>query len=339
MLSRKIKLVLLIITSVLVIGYILSLGRHTVSNFLLAGIIAYLAAPVVRALENRKIPGIAAVSLVFVLMFTLGWFLLKYATVSLLAKLNSLRAAAPVYLAKIQLFLKSVQEYLVSAGVPNDAAVSLTDFPLPTEMGFQLATKASTFGLGLFHLVIIPIIAFLMLYYRKEFVASILEMVPAQYREELSEIGVEIDASMRLFLLGQAVIVGVVFVLTYPALLLIGVKYAFISALIAGVLTTIPYIGTFAAILIPIFLAYADGMGVVAVMQIIGVYSLIHCVEGYIIKPYIYKGSMHLHPLLTIFLILFLGEVTGIWGVVLAIPLAAIAKILWQHGRTKYQAR
>jgi len=76
-------------------------------------------------------------------------------------------------------------------------------------------------------------------------------------------------------------------------------------------------------------------MGTVTVLQIIGAYSLIHCVEGYIIKPYIYKGSMHLHPLLTIFLILFLGEVIGIWGIVLAIPLAAIAKIFWQHGQKK----
>lgn len=331
--SRKLRLILLTVALVLVSGYILSLGRHTVSNFLMAGIIAYLVAPVVRLLENRKVPSIAAVSLVFVWLFALGWLLLKFATVMLLAKLNTLRAAAPIYLAKLQQFLQSIQDYLVSIGLPQETAASLTDIPQHTEMGIHLATRASTIGVSLFHLVIIPIVAFLMLYYRKELVRSILEMVPAQYRSELSEVGREVDASMRLFLLGQVIIVGVVFVLTYPALLWIGVKYSFVSALIAGILTVIPYIGTFIAILLPIFFAYADGMGTVTVLQIIGAYSLIHCVEGYIIKPYIYKGSMHLHPLLTIFLILFLGEVIGIWGVVLAIPLAAIAKIFWEHGQ------
>ena len=331
--SRKLRLLLLFAAVILVTGYILSLGQHTVSNFLMAGLIAYLAAPVVRALENRKVPGIVAVSVVFVLLFSLGWFLLKFAMVLLLAKLHNLRVAAPVYLAKLQSVLHAVQEYLVSIGLPQETAAGLTDIPLPTEIGMHLATRASTIGVSLFHLVIIPIVAFLMLYYRKELVSSILDMSPVQYRSELSEVGREVDASLRQFLLGQVIIVGVVFTLTYPALLWIGVKYSFISALIAGILTVIPYIGTFVAILMPIFFAYADGMGTAAVLQIIGAYSLIHCVEGYIIKPYIYKGSMHLHPLLTIFLILFLGEVIGIWGVVLAIPLAAIAKIFWQHGQ------
>jgi len=331
-LQQRFKIFFFLLLGLGAAGYILSLGHHTVSNFLLAGTIAYLVAPLVRFLESRRIPTLASVSLVFLLLLMVSWLMFELASVFLLARFNSLIASAPDYLFKLQQTIHGIQAYLVNAGLPKESVAGLSDIPLPTNIGLQLVSKANTLGTGLFHLVIVPIVFFLMLHYRSSIKVSAIALAPEQYRNEIIQIGKEIDRAMRQFLFGQVIIVAVVWILTYPALLLIGVKYPLICALVAGVLTLIPYIGTFVSITLPIFLAYADNLGVGAVAQIIFAYSLIHLVEGYIVKPLIYKrGVINLHPLATIFAVLFFGEVFGLWGIVLAIPAVAIAKILWQH--------
>ncbi|NJD36785.1 MAG: AI-2E family transporter [Geobacter sp.] len=332
MLQQRLKIFFFLLLGLATIGYILSLGHHTVSNFLLAGTIAYLVVPLVRFLEDRKIPAFAAVSLVFVMLLIVSWAMFELAAFFLLARFNALITSAPEYFAKLQQTIQGIQAYLVNAGLPKESVAGLSDLPLPTNIGLQLVSKANALGTGLFHLVIIPIVLFLMLYYRSSIKESAIMLAPEQYRSEIIQIGREIDRAMRQFLFGQAIIVAVVWLFTYPALLLIGVKYPLICALVAGVLTLIPYIGTFVSITLPLFLAYADGLGAGALVQIIFAYSLIHLVEGYIVKPLIYKrGVINLHPLATIFAVLFFGEVFGLWGIVLAIPAVAIAKIIWQH--------
>lgn len=330
--SHSTKTMLLGCLAVIAVGWGLSFGKHTVSYFLFSGVIAYLLLPAVRTLEKYRIPPLAAVSMVFAWLFMFSWLAFGFGTALLLSKLNTFTNALPGYIAKAKEMADAMQQHLVSLGLPKESVASLSGIQIPADFGLHVATKANAVGSGLFHLVIIPIVLFLILYYRTEIKDSVMGTVPSVYREKVAQIGREIDRAMRQFLYGQVVIVGVVVVLTYPALLAIGIKYALFCSLVAGVFTLIPYLGTFVSILLPIFFAYAEGLGTSAALQVVGAYALIHLVEGYIIKPFIYKrGAINLHPLLTIFAVLFLGEVAGLWGIVLAIPLAAILKILWRN--------
>ena len=58
---------------------------------------------------------------------------------------------------------------------------------------------------------------------------------------------------------------------------------------------------------------------------------MIYFLEGYIIKPLVFKKSMDLNPLVTIIMVMALGELLGFWGILLALPIAAAIKITWGH--------
>ncbi|HTP65023.1 MAG TPA: AI-2E family transporter, partial [Geobacteraceae bacterium] len=62
-------------------------------------------------------------------------------------------------------------------------------------------------------------------------------------------------------------------------------------------------------------------------------FALIYFLEGYIVKPLVFRGAMNLNPLVTIITIMALGELLGIWGIFLAVPIAAAAKIYFSHLR------
>jgi putative permease len=58
---------------------------------------------------------------------------------------------------------------------------------------------------------------------------------------------------------------------------------------------------------------------------------VIYFVEGYVIKPLVFKESMNLNPLVTIIMVMALGEILGFWGILLALPIASAIKITWGH--------
>jgi putative permease len=68
-------------------------------------------------------------------------------------------------------------------------------------------------------------------------------------------------------------------------------------------------------------------------LKVLGAFSLIYFIEGYLVKPLVFKESMNLNPLLTIVVVMALGELMGFWGIMLAIPIAAALKILSIHWR------
>jgi putative permease len=60
-------------------------------------------------------------------------------------------------------------------------------------------------------------------------------------------------------------------------------------------------------------------------------FGVIYFLEGYIVKPLVFKKSMNLNPLVTIIMVMALGELLGFWGILLALPIAAAIKITWGH--------
>jgi putative permease len=60
-------------------------------------------------------------------------------------------------------------------------------------------------------------------------------------------------------------------------------------------------------------------------------FAVIYFLEGYIVKPLVFKRSMDLNPLVTIIMVMALGELLGFWGILLALPIAAAVKITWGH--------
>jgi len=121
---------------------------------------------------------------------------------------------------------------------------------------------------------------------------------------------------------GQVVLGLVVAVLIYLVLSLLGVEYALLLALIAGIMEMVPY-GVLVA-MVPAFTFSYISSGLPSALMVTGAYVIIHQFEVFLFAPLIIKKIVGLSPIVIILSVLMGFELDGIWGAVLAIPVAII---------------
>jgi predicted PurR-regulated permease PerM len=161
-------------------------------------------------------------------------------------------------------------------------------------------------------------------------------MVPAPYRQEISVLGGQIDRMVGRFIRGQLMLVIIMSVATYIGLRLLGIPYALVLAPMAGFLELIPFIGPFMAATPAVLLAlvYPSPFGwspVVYAIIVALMYTVLRHIEDYLIIPNVVGRYVHLNPVLTLFAILSGGALFGISGMLLAIPTAAILRIVLSY--------
>jgi putative permease len=146
-------------------------------------------------------------------------------------------------------------------------------------------------------------------------------------------VGREVNASIGGYLRGQLIVSAIVAVFSTAALYFLDVDYALLNGLFAGMASILPFIGVILATIPPLFFAFVKFQNGLILLKVLGAFSFIYFLEGYLVKPLVFKESMNLNPLLTIIVVMALGELMGFWGIILAIPIAAALKILSTHWR------
>jgi predicted PurR-regulated permease PerM len=155
---------------------------------------------------------------------------------------------------------------------------------------------------------------------------GVLSLVPPEKRERLDDVIDEAALALRGWLKGQMLGMAIIFVFSFALLSLIGMPYAFLLAVTAGLLTFIPTIGpVFAGI--PIILAGLSE-GLEMALWGVGAYAAIELVEGNFVTPLVQKRAVELAPAFTLGFQLLMGALFGILGIALAVPLAAAGKVL-----------
>jgi predicted PurR-regulated permease PerM len=138
-------------------------------------------------------------------------------------------------------------------------------------------------------------------------------------RNEVDEGMYLIGTSLKLWLLGQLIVMAIVGALSYVALLLIGVPSPAALALIAALTEIVPYLGPFIGAVPALLVALS--LGIVPVLWVAAAYLGIHLIEGYFIAPMLQRRFVHIPPALALIGIVAMGLLFGTFGVVLAVPL------------------
>lgn len=154
---------------------------------------------------------------------------------------------------------------------------------------------------------------------------GVLQLLPIGNRSRVREVMDEMGLMLRSWLLGQLVRSGVVAVILWLILQILGVPGAALLGLQAGAANFVPYLGPLIAAL-PVALA-AMPLGLSSLAWVMALYFCIQTVEGFVIAPLIQKGSVNVPPAWTLFAIVILGAMFGILGVALAAPLLAVGRI------------
>jgi predicted PurR-regulated permease PerM len=157
---------------------------------------------------------------------------------------------------------------------------------------------------------------------------GLVRLLAVDYRERGWVVLTEIGVALRRWLIGRAIDMLVVIVLTFGGLLLLDVPLAFLLALIAGVLNFIPYIGAVVGAVPAIVVAF--GQGPVEALWVVLLFAAIQTVEGYLLVPFIQQRTVQLPPALLIFSQTVFGTLFGILGLLLAPALMLVILIVVQ---------
>jgi predicted PurR-regulated permease PerM len=154
-------------------------------------------------------------------------------------------------------------------------------------------------------------------------------MAPARHRAGATIIVDRIGETLERWLIAQMITMSAVFLVTWTGLAIIGIPGSFILGLQAGLLTFIPTVGALIGGLIVVLASLASGW--VAAVSAFVLFLGVHALESYILTPIVQRQALEIPPATLFAFQILLGVVFGIWGLALALPLIAVAKVLIEY--------
>ncbi|HEX8071930.1 MAG TPA: AI-2E family transporter [Pyrinomonadaceae bacterium] len=340
------RLLLLINLSVLgVVALIWALYKLTSVLLLLvlSVFFAYLIAPLVELTHRpytlrgrrRMMPRALAIGVVY-----LGLFGTLFGVVALLLpvvsdQLTQLAQAAPAYLRSVQARAQSWQMFYERARLPPNVRDYISTTVARAFEGVSANASATLFrAAGLLAyvpwLVLIPILAFFLLKDADTFRRSALQMLPrGRLRWRGDELFQDVNSTLAAYIRAQLIACLLIGTLCTVGFLVIGVPYAVVLGIVAGLLEFIPLVGPLTVAVLAVLLAsFHSGQQALVVFLFLVVLRIVH---DYVTYPRIIGQGIHLHPLAVILAILCGAELAGIAGIFLAIPVIAIISVTYRH--------
>ncbi len=314
-------------------GYAL---QHTISCFLLSWVIAYLLDPLLVSAEKRGLKRLYAMGILYIVLGILTVFFLTFIVPAITISWNAFVLDLPAYIQKFkQVALEwknrmperygsdEIQWLIDKASANIDTAAEKT--------GFWAYHFGTSIFFNLFNIVLSPILVFFMLYYKQTVIDTLISWLPDGRRTQILEIAHEVNNSIGGYLRGQVVVSIIVALFATIALFALGIPHPIFCGAFAGAASILPFIGVIIATLPALFFAWFQFQSAAMLGQTTLAFAAIYFVEGYVIKPLVFKESMNLNPLVTIIMVMALGEILGFWGILLALPIASAMKITWGH--------
>ena len=179
-------------------------------------------------------------------------------------------------------------------------------------------------------LIVIPVLAIFFLRDGREFADSVIQVVERKpQRQFLRSIIEDLNLMLAGYIRAQLILVGLSLVVYTVVLLLLRVPYAIILGLLGGAMEFIPFAGPLVAALVIFGVALLTGYQHLVLIALF--LALWRLVQDYVSSPRIMGGKLELHPLAALFAILAGGEIAGVIGVYLSIPIVAALRILWKR--------
>ena len=305
--------------------------------------LAYLLNPLVKKLEQRGLNRTISVLLVFslaFLFFSTSIFLLVIAVKSELAtvQLNipeyarRLYEAVPVEI-KSRFHIETPELLSAQLNSAINGINSASFDAVKPLLSWLNRALSSTIGfiLNLLGYFIIPIYLFYLLADMPLLIAWLKELPPLRFREQTGSLIREMDTVISGFVRGQLLVCSILAILYSTGLWFIGIDMAVAIGTLAGAAFIIPYAGTVLGIVLSMLMALLKFHDILHPLLCLGWFCLVQAVEGTVITPKVVGNTVGLHPLIAIVALLTGGQLFGIAGMLLAIPVAALIKVIAGH--------
>ncbi len=300
----------------------------------------YILRPAVEKLNSRGIPRGLAVLITYLVMAAVVALLVWYLVPIMSKQFVGFAQDVPTkFYPKIQnsgqnlleMYQKRMGDSLFDVDkLTKSFSNSARSFSLGVISSLPNAT-VNFFG-GLLNLILAPILAFYILKDMPVIKETVSELIPKAHRDEVLTLITKTNQVLAGFLKGQLMVSLIVGFIVSIWLLIIGVDFPFVLGMFAGMLNIIPYLGPILGGLLAVIVAgFGSATPALKVaLVVIGMFS-IQQLDSALISPQVMRRQVNLHPALIVFALLIGGSLFGIMGMVIAIPVLAVAKVLLYH--------
>jgi AI-2 transport protein TqsA len=302
-------------------------GKSLLVPLFFSFLVAILLHPVVCYLERRRLPRALAsiiTLLTFILLLSGIFYFFSHQVVRLSRDLPSLQARVLEKWDDIQDWISDKYH------ITNTQQVAYMNKSVAGILNTAVNSVATTF-IGIAETLILTIFflifTFFILQYRRHLRGFVIELFHEDHNNKVHSVINRIRTLINSYVLGLLIEMVVVAVLIFGSLMIIGVKYALLIGVMAGILNVIPYLGIYVSMGIAMLIAAATG-STGQVVAVVIVFLVTHFADANFILPHVVGGKMKMNPFITILAVLIGHLVWGIPGMFLFIPLTAMIRII-----------
>ncbi len=336
-----------LLATLLLCGWVLYLLAPVLTPFLVSALLAYLGDPLARRLQHVGLSRTLAVVVVFIAMLLAGVLLLLLLLPLLQQQLVGLVERLPQMLEWAQQKLLPRAESLL--GIQFEA-VQLDSVREALQehwrdLGGALGAVLGKVGrsgqalLGWFvFLLLVPVVTFYLLRDWDALLGQLHGLIPRPLEPVTVDLARQCDAVLGEFLRGQLLVMLALGLIYSIGLWIAGVEFSLLIGMLAGALSFVPYLGSIIGIVIAgivSFLQYHDVMHLVYVALVFGIGQ---ACEGMFLSPKLVGERIGLHPVAVIFAVMAGGQLFGFFGILMALPAAAMVTVVLRHVHTRYLA-
>ena len=311
---------------ILVGFYLLYLIKDILVVLFVSLVLSSAIGPWVDWLKKKKIPRTLGVVIIYLALIIIIGAIMYLIIPPIVEQAKELSAAFPQILERVISGFSSLKEFSARHGFldsirENFGTVSSN---LSGAAGGIFTTVSGVFA-SLFNFLLILVITFYMLVEENATKKIVWSVVPEKHQVYTMHLVSRMQKKIGLWLRGQLILSLIIFILVYIGLSILGVKYALVLALIAGLTEFIPYLGPVIGAVPAVFLAFTQSA--MLALFVIVLFYVVQLVENNIIVPKLMQKVVGLNPVVSIAVLLIGFQLAGIAGAIMSIPVATAASV------------
>jgi predicted PurR-regulated permease PerM len=320
-------------------SYFLYRVHQILLPFVLAAVLAYLFNPLVRFFEVRGLRRRPVVLVLYIsLMSIFSFASYKIAAVAALEAQEASR--------NMPLYVRKGGEALTKWRTTTKTNRLVVDYIANHGRMWpeEVLSRMPSFALGILPVLeiafLVPFIGFFLIQEGPKFRDHLLGWVPSRYVEMVLGLMVEIDNSLGKYVRGLSLEALCVGCIAYAGFWAIGLDYALQIAIVIGLANVVPYVGPIIGLILGGGVAAFQWGTTIGLLKVVAVCAGVRFIEDWFIQPTVMRSAVHLHPVMIVFSLMAGAELFGFWGLLFAVPVASMTKVLlevlWPWYRSQY---
>lgn len=319
-----------ILTLIIIIVFVLIVGRSILTPLFLAGFIAVLLTPITEWLESKRFSRILStfIALLSSLLLILGFLAFVINQVASFTKdLEDVGGKLNSYLTSADDFLKAKfnLETGIGNGIDKDYIINVLQSNSSSISEFVLGTLGS-----LASIVLLPVFIFFFLLYRDHLTKFIVKIYAENDQEKIRKEIKDLRKLVQNYIIGMVKVMAILAVMNTAVLLGLGIKHAIFFAVFAAILNLIPYLGPFLGAILPTVYSFLTMDSLFYPIAVVVAFQVIQLIESNFLTPKIVGSNVNLNAFITFIGLLIGASIWGVVGMILIIPTLAVLRKIFE---------